>query len=379
MKIAFLTPYLSTGGAERALINIAHYFFSKGIEVQMVAGKVVGEQSKILDDGIKLIHLHNPEPLDKPAFYANTKALVLYLKQEKPDAVISNSDYLNVALVLARKISKHRCKIIISQQYHLSSFLKELPPANKYFIKQIQRFVARKADAIIGASQGVIDDFAQQHRLPISNPKLKTIYNPVYEPGIEMKAAMPVDDPAFGKGALKLITVGRLVKQKNHASLLRAFALVARQIQDIQLYIIGIGVEEVPLKQLAEQLGIDAQITFLGYQQNPYAYVSKCDLFVLSSVYEGFGNVIVEALATGTNVVSTDCPSGPSEILGNGHYGWLCPVQDAQKLSSTIIAALEMPKPAILLKERAKLFGTEIMAQQYLDTVKALLVANFHP
>jgi glycosyltransferase involved in cell wall biosynthesis len=372
-KIAFLTAYLSTGGAERVTINIAGYFFKKGTSVQIVAATILGNTLSKIPEGLKVFDLQNKKPLDSPSFYRNTKSLLKYIREEKPDVVISTSDYLNIALVFARFFSKNKFKIIVSQQVHVSAYLHELPGLNRLFIQMIQKMVIRNADLVIGVSQGVVTDLMERYNLHGQPGKFQTIYNPLYEEKIIDMAKEKITEPSFNVPGVKLITVGRLVKQKDHITLLEAFKLVLTELPDAHLFIIGIGAEEAALKKRALELGISDKIVFLGYTENPYAYVAKCDLFVLSSVYEGFGNVIVEALAAGTNVVSTDCPSGPAEILNNGEFGYLCPVGDAPLMRDAIIKALHNKMPASFLHNRATQFSIENISKKYMDAVFSIL------
>ena len=369
LKIGFVTPYLSTGGAERAFLNIANAFYDDGMNVQIVAASVVESTLSQLPKGMNLIDLQHANPLDSPSFIKNTKALKRYLTSEKPDVVISTSDYLNIALIAARFLSGSTCKIIVSQQVHVGSYLKELRRPNRMLIQFIQSMVARKADAIIGASQGVVNDFIERYPAASRSGKMSTIYNPVYEEKIPVMAAEPIADDSFNHTGIKLITVGRLVKQKDQVTLLKAFKIVSSTLPDAKLYIIGIGAEEATLLKTASELDITGKVVFLGYKENPYAYVARADLFVLSSEYEGFGNVVVEALATGTNVVSTNCPSGPAEILNNGEFGFLCPVGDAAKLSETICYALQHKISSGILHNRAREFSKTSVAKQYLQRV----------
>lgn len=373
-KIAFLTAYLSTGGAERVTINIANAFFRKDFEVQIVAASIVPQSLSLLPKELKVFDLNNSKPLDSPSFYKNTRSLIKYIRAEKPDVVLSTSDYLNIALVFARFFSRKKFKIIVAQQVHVSAYLQELPRLNRIFVSAIQRMVIRHADLVLGVSEGVVRDLQDRYRVPAARrKKFHAIHNPLFEERIIQMSTEPIAEKAFNTNAVKLITVGRLVKQKDHETLFRAFALTITQIPGAVLFVVGVGGEESRLRKLAADLGIASQVIFLGYTQNPYAYVAKCDLFVLSSQYEGFGNVIVEALATGTNVVSTDCPSGPAEILDNGAYGFLSPVGDAAQLSQTILTALHNPKPAALLQERAREFGIDAIARKYMDVVLPLL------
>lgn len=373
IKIAFVTPYLSTGGAERALINIASHLYKQHLNVQLVAATVVNGNACMLPAGLKVVDFKNESPLDSPAFYKNTKALVHYLKNEKPDVVVCTSDYLNIALIFARFFCKHKFKIIVSQQVHATSYLKELPWINRQFISWIQKRISKNADLLIGASKGVVEDFSLRYQLKSMPHKMRTIYNPVYEDKIVHLAAERTQHPAFDQAGIKLVTVGRLVKQKDHATLLHAFKLLLEKIPSAQLFIIGVGAEQRRLESIIADLNIKSSVWFLGYKKNSYSYVAKCDLFVLSSEYEGFGNVVVEALATGVNVVSTDCPSGPAEILNNGEFGVLCKPGHPGLLCDAILSGLKNKLPAATLHKRATEFSINNIAEKYLDAIDSVI------
>ncbi len=370
LKAGFLIPYLANGGAEKALFNVATCFYNNKINVQVITGSSkFGVNLKKLPPGIKVYNLNNEAPLDKPSFLKNIKALIKYARAEKPDVLICNSDYLNMAAVISRVFVKKKFKIIISQQFHAGEFIKTLSPKNRLFLKFLQYVIAHHADLIVGSSIGVAANYAGLYKIKFPSEKVIAIYNPVYEEAISQLAIQPVSDVTFRASTVKLINVGRLLEQKDQATLIKAFALLVKEIPDAHLYIVGIGKEQMPLEQLSASLAVSEKISFLGFKENPFAYMAKCDLFVLSSKYEGFGNVIVEALATGVNIVSTDCPSGPAEILNNGEFGFLCKVGEPQVLCKTIITALQHKKPARLLIERAKDFSIERTGQEYLDAV----------
>ena len=173
-----------------------------------------------------------------------------------------------------------------------------------------------------------------------------------------------------------VLGVGRLVKQKDFLTLVRAFDLV-RQRHPARLMILGEADPREPLvrpqlEALIQELGLQDDVALPGFVENPYAYMAQSAVFVLSSIYEGFGNVVAEALAAGTSVVSTDCESGPAEILGNGKYGRLAPVGDHRALADGMIAALEQPTDATLLQQRANAFAIDTIVEQYLDVLENL-------
>jgi glycosyltransferase involved in cell wall biosynthesis len=161
--------------------------------------------------------------------------------------------------------------------------------------------------------------------------------------------------------------VGRFAEQKNPKLLVNAFQLLFRERRDIQLLMIGQGALEPEIKELVRQMELEDRIHFPGFQQNPFAYIARSDLFVLSSIYEGRPTVLIEALALGVNVVSTDCPNGPDEILGHGEYGWLAENNNVVSLANAINTALANKKEPSLLKERAMYFHKKNIIPQYLN------------
>ncbi|MFZ1527339.1 MAG: glycosyltransferase [Ferruginibacter sp.] len=373
MKILIAIPFLSNGGAERAMFNLALYFRKTGAEVSIIASSPDAPNKEKLPPGFQFYTLDNPLPLNRPSFISSTKKIAAIFREIKPDVVLSTSEYLNVSVLLGRRLVKGKFKVIISQQINAGIYMKELPFKNRLLIRAIHRFVISRADVIVGASEGVAQNFAALYNLPYPSDKVKFVFNPIYESSIEQRAKEEIVNENFVLGSPSLVTVGRLISQKNQSMLFRAFKLVLKELPMAKLFIVGIGPDEAILKKLVAVLHLEDSVIFLGYQENPYAYIDKCDLFVLSSDYEGFGNVVVEALATGTNVVSTDCPSGPAEILNHGEYGFLSPVADEEKLALKIKEAIARPLPPEKLLSRAREFNIEKKGEEYLEIFRKAL------
>jgi glycosyltransferase involved in cell wall biosynthesis len=220
-----------------------------------------------------------------------------------------------------------------------------------------------KADSIIAISNGVATDLADT--TGIERESIDVIHNPAFSPDIQSKSKESVSHRWFDIDTPVVIAVGSLTQQKDFSTLLRAFS-VLRERQDAHLLILGEGELREELKSLASELGIATAVDMPGFVDNPYAYMRQADVFVLSSKWEGFGNVVVEALACGCPVVSTDCPSGPAEILANGEYGSLTPVGDETALAAEIETVLNTTPEPDRLRARAEAFTTEIVADQYI-------------
>ncbi len=218
-------------------------------------------------------------------------------------------------------------------------------------------------DAIIGVSDEAGDDLSRVARIP--RQRITTIYNPIVTPELPTLAKAPLDHPWFRPGALPVILgAGRLVDQKDFPMLIRAFVRV-RQQRLARLVILGEGEQRGELEAVAVALAVAEDVALPGFAANPFAWMSRADVFVLSSTWEGLGNVVAEALACGCPVVSTDCPAGPSEILQEGTFGSLVPVGDDAALAMAIIATLDSPLPRERLVERGMWFSVERAAEQY--------------
>ena len=220
------------------------------------------------------------------------------------------------------------------------------------------------ANAIIGVSQGVSDDLEMQLALP--KGRVRTIYNPVINSELLDQATETVEHPWLKSQNIPVfLAVGRLTAQKDFANLIKAFALV-RQSKPARLIILGEGELRSELEQLVDKLRISEDVDLPGFASNPYSYMSQARCFVLSSRYEGLPTALIEAMACGCSIVSTDCPSGPQEILAGGKYGFLVPIEDSKLLSEAMLAVLEQPRAADELKQRANLFASSQIIPQYL-------------
>ena len=225
------------------------------------------------------------------------------------------------------------------------------------------------AELIIAVSKGVAEDVSYLTGLPLS--KIQVIHNPIFTQDLLTKAEEPINHSWFvPKEAPIILGVGRLEYVKDFATLIKAFAIVRQSLKS-RLVIIGDGRVRGELQRLVNELGLEDEVSLPGFSNNPYAYMKNADVFVLSSVYEGFGNVLVESLAVGTPVVSTDCP-GPAEILEYGKYGRLVGVHDANGLARAILATLSEPVDLQLLQQRANDFPLDGIVEKYLNTLNQL-------
>jgi len=356
-KVALFLPSLRGGGAERVMINLARGFSEQGLKVDLVLAKAEGPYLSQVPPEVRVIDLHSDRVL------RSLPELVRYMRRERPEAILSAMNHANVVTIWSRKLSRVPCRVVVSVTNTLSRSIAYDADLRGRLMPNLIGIFYPWADEIVAVSSGVADDLSKTTGL--QRERIQVIYNPVVTPDLFEKARESLEHPWFAPGELPVIlSVGRLMKQKDYSTLIRAFALVQRE-HPARLMILGEGEERPKLEALIRELGLDDNVSLPGFVDNPYAYMARSAVFVLSSAWEGFGNVLVEAMAVGTPVVSTDCPSGPAEILDGGKWGRLVPVGDVEEMATAIIATLNDPYHPDVSK-RAQHFGVEKLVQAYL-------------
>jgi glycosyltransferase involved in cell wall biosynthesis len=358
--IALFLRYMGGGGADQAMAHLARGFIDQGLNVDFVLGKAGGNHTWKIPAEARVIELGSFGNL------ASLGALTNYLRKETPRSLLSAMHFNNEIAILAKRFAGVSTRVVVCEQNNLSKrsthetqFLKRHTPI-------ITRFFYPWADGIVTVSQGVAKDLEQITHLPTD--QFHTILNPAITPDLMPKSLEPVDHPWFKADEPPVILgVGKLEPQKDFPTLLRAFAEVRRSHQ-ARLMILGWGPGEngQALELLAQELGIQDDFTLPGYVNNPYAYMAKAAVFVLSSQWEGLPLVLVEAMAVGTPVVATDCESGPAEILKNGQYGTLVPVGNHEALANGINSVLD-GQTFVVDQQWLQQYTVEAVAKQYAE------------
>ena len=382
LKIALFTNSMECGGAERVILSLAQDFVNKGFKVDLVLSKAVGQYLEFLPPEVRLIDLSASKKFtrflsliqylpikamkahDVNSLFKALPALIHYLRKEKPRVLLSALEHANFLALLAKKVSLSSTRVYISEHNTLRHTAQRKTSRDKIGLCLI-KFFYPWAEAVIAVSRGVAEDLANIVKLP--HEKIRVIYNPVVTPEIFSKAKEPLEHPWFVPDQPPVIlAVGRLTEVKDYYTLIRAFALV-RAERSVRLVILGEGEDRSKLEALVQELGLRDYVSLPGFVDNPYAYMARASILVLSSIREGFGNVLVEAMAVGTPVVSTDCHSGPAEILEGGKWGRLVPVGNPEILAEAIIATIINKPDSAELIDRAKYFGLEKISGEYLE------------
>ena len=348
------------GGIQRVRLRLAESLIQHGWRVDLVVVQGDGPLRNEIPAGCRFFDFQAKQT-SRSLF-----KLIVYLRSENPGAVLSSQTHLNVSAVLARILSDWKGRLVLSE--HIALDYAARNPANwkDRFLPLLARVFYRWADEIILVSKGAAQHFIEVTHVPEN--LIRVIYNPIVIEELIAQSKTQLEHAWFRTPNTPVIlAVGRLTRQKDFETLLRAFSLLRERIPLTKLIILGEGEERSSLEQLSKELGIQNSVQFLGFVVNPFSYMANASVLVLSSRWEGFPNVLTEALACGTPVVATDCPSGPAEILENGRYGFLAPVGDPQALADAIIKTLSCPPSSDILRKRAMDFSIENILPQYLD------------
>ncbi len=373
--IAIFLRNLTGGGAEHVMLNLASGFQKKGASVEIVLTNAEGKFLDQVPKEIKVISFDNHN-LYGSNLYGKFKLqtgfqsvrslpkLVNYLRQKKPKVLLSATHFPNEIAILAKKIAGVSTRIVVSEHTNISVEAKLVEQKSSRLVPLTVKLLYPFADGIVAVSQGAADSLSSI--TGISPKKVKVIYNPVITPGLRVKMMEPVEHPWLEtKEVPVVIGSGRFVAQKDFSTLIKAFAKV-RQVRPARLIMLGSGREEKKLKALVKELNIEEDVAWEGFVSNPFAYMKQAAVFVLSSLWEGLPTILIEALAVGIPVVSTDCPSGPSEILANGKYGELVPVGDIEAITEAILKVLSGNVKSVN-SDWLEQFTWEIATQRYLD------------
>ncbi|MCA9949561.1 MAG: glycosyltransferase [Anaerolineales bacterium] len=355
---AIYLPSLNGGGAQRAMLNLAHGLCVCGCAVDLVLAEAKGPYLAEVGDSVRLIDLKASRVL------TSMPALAQYLRHEKPTVLISVLGYASLVALWARRFVGSSVQIVINEQNTMSIDSSESEIRRERLVPHLAKRFYPWADHITGNSNGVADDLSLVIGLP--REQIKVIYNPVVTPELQKKAQGSLNHPWFENNQIPVIlAVGRLTQQKDFPTLIRSFAQV-RQRQPARLLILGEGEDRLALEALVNEFNLKDDVDLPGFVENPYAYMRQASLFVLSSQWEGLPTVLIEALYCGTPVIATDCPSGPREILADGQYGALVPIGDVAALTKCIEAGLagDTPSPT---KESWYPYSQDIVANQYLN------------
>jgi glycosyltransferase involved in cell wall biosynthesis len=332
-RLALFLPGLYEGGTERIILNLAKGIASRGYAVDLVLARAEGAYMPQIPDTVRLIDLKAPRVL------GSVPALVNYLQRERPKALLS-AMFANVIALWARRLCSIPGRLVITEHNTLSSVVKNTNDFRWKLYPKMAGWFYPWADNIIAVSNYVAEDLTQVAKIP--HNLIQVIYNPIVTQDLLEKSKASFEHPWFKDGETSpvVVAVGRLTDQKAFDVLIRAFSFV-RKTRPVRLLILGEGENRPALQSLIKNLGLEQDVNLMGFVQNPYPYISHASLFVLPSRWEGLPTVLVEALYLDTPIIATDCPGGSREILKDGQYGRLVPVDEPLLLAEAIEESMD--------------------------------------
>ena len=390
--VAILLPDLNAGGVQHACLRIGDALARQGVRITLLVCARGGRLEGAVPAGVALRHLE-PRPFGRfealraapglarlmlrPLFLSPQRSatapclpsLVAFLREARPTTLLALSPSINVEALLARRRLDAPLRLVISERTHFSTG-KAKKRWRARHLAPLMRALYPEADAVVAVSEGVADDIARHAGL--DRASIEVLHNPTLMPDLPERAAEPLDHPWFAAGEPPVVlAIGRPAPQKDFDTLVRAFTRL-RAERPARLVILGESATSAGpngragrLLALAGERGVADDLAMLGYVPNPLPYIKRAAVLALSSRFEGFPNVLMEALACGTSIVSTDCPSGPAEILDGGRYGRLVPVGDDAAMAGALALTLERPFDPALLRARAGRYGYAASVRGY--------------
>ncbi len=328
-------PNLSGGGAEGVMVNLANGFVGLGYCVDLVLATKAGVNERRVSGGVNLVRLAASGCL------ASIPSLSKYLRQKKPHALLSTLAHANLAALISNRLAGGNSRVIIREAAPITLTAKYYRSLRVRLVQAGMRWLYPRASFVVANSQGLADELVE--RIRVQPAKVRLIENPVIAEDFEALAGESLADPWFNDPRIPVVLgAGRLTIEKDYETLIRAFKIISGR-RPARLVILGEGEDRQKLEGLVAREGLQGAVKLPGYVPNPFAYMRHCGCFVLSSLFEGSPNALIQALASGARVVSSDCPWGPREILEDGKLGKLVPVGDVEALAAAVLEAFVQP------------------------------------
>ena len=357
-RLALFLPHLKGGGAEKMMLNLAEGFVSRGVMVDILLLRSEGEYLDLIPKNAQIFNFTSIHPV------VSFCKFIRYLRKERCGTILATFG-TDVLSLIAKKTFKRDLRVFVRLARPLS---REFSPHYSLAWRtsfRVLKYLLPSANGIISISHDMTEDLIAT--VPGSSSLVETIYNPTVKPDIIIKSRLSTGHPWMDKNRNipVILSVGRLAVEKDHVTLLKAFSRVMKETP-VRLVLLGQGPLEKKLKSYVQDLGISKMVDFVGFKKNPYSFMASADVTVLSSISEGCPNALIESMACGTPVVSTNCLSGPREVLVDGRYGSLVPTKDDKKLAEEIIKTLKKPLKKLVLQKRSNDFSLEVSLGHYM-------------
>lgn len=360
MKVTFFTARYSHSGVPLAQIRLANLFLERGYEIDFIVGYI--------PEGLALPKLEgiNTIIFKQPRVFKMLGTIINYLRKNKPDIIISAEDHLNIVVLLSAIITRSKAKISVSSRVTPFDTYSNKIFTKRWFLKYFMMAVQSRATALVCVSK----DMIKQYQEIFNTTRHQCIYNVVKDRHSQNRIDESIDEPwLVNKTSPVIVTAGRLAPEKGYLDLILAVKELSKR-RDIRLIMLGDGEMRDTIESLIEKEDLSSIVKLVGFQSNPLKYYKNADVFVLSSYLEGLPNVLVEAMMCGCTPVSTDCPTGPREVLQNEQYGYLVPMHNPIEMAKGIEKALDNPIAKETLQKGVLEFTEEKVFSRYTEALK---------
>lgn len=330
LRLLVVRPTLATGGADRVTLTLLRHFDRQLFEPTLALMRAEGALLAEVPPDVEVVDLGAAN------LWVAAKPLRQLIAQRRPDVLFSTSSGTNITAARARG-KRGGPRLVLSER---SGLVRDRPPLKQWALTTAKRRLYPRADCITAVSRGVAGDL--ESRLGLDPERIVVVHNPVVTPELERRAAQSVSEPWFDEETPVLIAAGRLESVKGFDLLIEAVRQV-REHHDCRLILLGEGPLRDALQRQIESAGLAPHVKMPGFVDNPYAYMSRSQMFVLSSHFEGLPAVLIQAMACGIPVVTTDCPFGPAEVVTDGQDGLMVPTGDTAALAQGIGELLANP------------------------------------
>lgn len=366
VQALWVIPSLGGGGAERAVATLLTHLDPVRVQPRLVLFRADGPFLKVVRNHVPLISLSINHRFD-PRLIVR---LAQVLHRTKPDVTVAVLRYCGLITTIAYQLAGRPGRLVINEQNHPGQEMALF--GGSWFKRPIMRWVYKQADRVVAISEGIQADLI--NNFGVAAEQMTVIYNPIADEQVRRLGQGEPPHPWLADDRPVLVSVGRLHPQKGFDLLLRAFAHLQAAEPEVRLIIIGEGPQQTFLEQEAQRLDIAELVALVGFQDNPYRYMTYATAFVLPSRYEGFGIVLAEALTLGLPVVATDCPGGVAEVLAGGQAGVLVPVGDEKSLASALQQVIRdealQNRLRVVGPAQAQKYAAQAVAQDYINLLE---------
>lgn len=369
-RVALFCPSLRGGGAERVMVNLASGFIERGLGVDLVLVKAEGPYLANVPPQVRIVDL------GARRLVSSLPRLIRYLRSEKPVAMLSTQTGANVLALWCRRLSMASTRVVVRETNSHNPSSLNRHGARSRLLPRLMRHFYPWADGIIAVSHGAAKSLARIAELDLD--RIQVIYSPVVRSELYEGSINSINHAWFAPGEPPVVlSAGRLTMQKDFATLIRAFALLRDKV-DARLVILGEGEQRAQLESLIQELALQDRVSLPGFVNNPYPYMARAAVYVLSSMWEGLPNALIEAMALGAPVVATDCESGPREILQGGQFGKLVPVGDAHGLSVGMLQSIQNSEFSGSRADALAPFSQTVCVDAYLQALRRESLSHAH-